>query len=102
MVDSFVVAMEKAGGGNVKVAVAESGWPSDGSGNMSTPQLAATYNKNFMNHILKKEGTPRRPGENIEGFIFAMFNENQKPNGEDEKHYSLFYPNMQPVYDVFP
>lgn len=103
MVDAFLAAMEKAGG-NVRVVVSESGWPSDGNGNATTSELAGTYNKNFMNHILAKEGTPRRPDEYIEGFIFAMFNENQKPSGE-EQHFGLFYPNKQPspVYDVpFP
>ncbi|KAL6129414.1 hypothetical protein ACLB2K_072764 [Fragaria x ananassa] len=101
IVDAFVAAMDKAGGANnVRVVVSESGWPSDGSGSITTPELAATYNKNLLNHILKKGGTPRRPGSNIEGFIFAMFNENQKPAGE-EQHFGVFYPTMQPVYDVF-
>ncbi|KAL6226779.1 PREDICTED: glucan endo-1,3-beta-glucosidase-like [Fragaria vesca subsp. vesca] len=101
IVDAFVAAMDKAGGAtNVRVVVSESGWPSDGSGSITTPELAATYNKNLLNHILQKGGTPRRPGANIEGFIFAMFNENQKPAGE-EQHFGLFYPNMQPVYDIF-
>lgn len=39
-------------------------------------------------------------GTSLEGFIFAMFNKNQKQGGtgEEEKHFGLFYPNMQPVY----
>ncbi|KAL6220922.1 hypothetical protein ACLB2K_008675 [Fragaria x ananassa] len=101
IVDAFVAAMDKAGGAtNVRVVVSESGWPSDGSGSITTPEIAATYNKNLLNHILQKGGTPRRPGANIEGFIFAMFNENQKPAGE-EQHFGLFYPNMQPVINLY-
>ena len=99
-IDSFIAAMEKVGRGDVRIVVGESGWPSGGSGSISTPELAATYNKNYLNHILSKAGTPRRPGANIQGFIFAMFNENQKPAGE-EQHWGLFYPNMQPVYGLF-
>ncbi|KAI9112427.1 hypothetical protein K1719_016624 [Acacia pycnantha] len=33
--------------------------------------------------------------------LFAMFNENLKPTGV-EQHFGLFYPNMRPVYPVFP
>ncbi|KAM5562192.1 putative glucan endo-1,3-beta-glucosidase BG5 [Rosa sericea] len=100
LVDAFFSAMEKVGVPNVNVVVTESGWPSDGHGDFTTPQLAATYNKNFFRHISSKKGTPKRPNASIEGYIFAMFNENQKPNGE-EQHFGLFYPNMQPVYPIF-
>ncbi|XP_027173982.1 probable glucan endo-1,3-beta-glucosidase BG4 [Coffea eugenioides] len=99
-VDSFYWAMEKQGVNNVGVAVSESGWPSAGNGGFTTPELASTYNRNFMQHVLNMGGTPKRPGAYIEGFIFAMFNENQKPSGI-EQNWGLFYPNMQPVYAVF-
>lgn len=96
----FLAAMDKAGKGHVRVVVSESGWPLDGNGNFTTPDLAETFKRNFMYHCLSKAGTPkRRRGESIEAFIFAMFNENQKPNGE-EQHFGLFYPNMKPVYYV--
>ncbi|KAM0969910.1 hypothetical protein EV1_017851 [Malus domestica] len=100
MVDAFFAAMEKAGRGDVGVVVSESGWPSDGNGNFTTPKLAGTYNRNFVKHITSKVGTPKKPGAYIEGYIFAMFNENQKPSGV-EQHWGLFYPNKQPVYPVF-
>ncbi|TXG61643.1 hypothetical protein EZV62_013006 [Acer yangbiense] len=76
------------------------GWPSAGNGDFTTPQLAATYNKNFMNRITTNKGTPKRPEAHIQGFIFATFNENQKPAGV-EQNFGLFYPNMEPVYPVF-
>ncbi|ONH97607.1 hypothetical protein PRUPE_7G200500 [Prunus persica] len=99
-VDSFLAAMEKVGGANVDVVVSESGWPSDGNGNFTTPELAGTYNRNFLKHITSNAGTPKRPGAYIEGYIFAMFNENQKPEGV-EQHFGLFHPNMQPVYSIY-
>ncbi|KAL6274404.1 hypothetical protein ACE6H2_025096 [Prunus campanulata] len=99
-VGNEVIPMEKVGGANVDVVVSESGWPSDGNGNFTTPELAGTYNRNFLEHITSKAGTPKRPGAYIEGYIFAMFNENQKPEGV-EQHFGLFHPNMQPVYPVF-
>ncbi|GMN53016.1 hypothetical protein TIFTF001_022157 [Ficus carica] len=101
VVDAFLWAMEREGVTNVKIVVAESGWPSAGNGNFSTPELASTYNKNFVKHMLSNGGTPKRPGPNvIEGFIFAMFNENLKPAGV-EQNFGLFYSNMNPVYPVF-
>ncbi|KAK1549707.1 hypothetical protein Q3G72_006537 [Acer saccharum] len=101
MVDAFFSAMEKEGVSDVDVIVSESGWPSAGNCDFTTPQLAATYNKNFMNHVTSNQGTPKRPNAYIEGFIFAMFNENQKQPAGVDQNFGLFYPNMQPVYPVF-
>ncbi|CAL9027576.1 unnamed protein product, partial [Prunus brigantina] len=53
--------MEKVGGANVDMVVSESGWPSDGNGDFTTPELAGTYNRNFLKHITSKAGTPKRP-----------------------------------------
>ncbi|KAL6220923.1 hypothetical protein ACLB2K_008676 [Fragaria x ananassa] len=92
--------MEKVHGHNVTVVVSESGWTSAGSGEFNTPELAGTYNRKFIEHISSRVGTPKRPGQYIAGYIFAMFNENQKPEGE-EQNFGLFYPNMEPVYPVF-
>ncbi|KAK9282817.1 hypothetical protein L1049_011039 [Liquidambar formosana] len=92
IVDAFHWAMEKEGIANVNVAVSESGWPSAGNGNLTTPELAQTCNKNFMAHVMSNR-TPKRPKEYIEGFIFSMFNENLKPPGV-EQNWGLFEPNM--------
>ncbi|KAJ9687938.1 hypothetical protein PVL29_013928 [Vitis rotundifolia] len=57
MVDAFYSAMEKAGGSKVGVVVTESGWPSSGSGKLTTPELAGTYNRNFLEHLKGKWDT---------------------------------------------
>ncbi|XP_030531443.1 probable glucan endo-1,3-beta-glucosidase BG4 [Rhodamnia argentea] len=100
MVDAFYWAMEKEGVSSVDVVVSETGWPSAGNGVFTTPQLAQTYNQNFVKKVLAKRGTPKRPGHYLEGFIFAMFNEDQKPPGV-ERNWGLFYPDGTPVYHVF-
>ncbi|KAI9077174.1 hypothetical protein K1719_040880 [Acacia pycnantha] len=55
MIDSFYWAMENAGFADVEVVVSESGWPSDGNGDLTTVSLAATYNQNFVRRIASRE-----------------------------------------------
>ncbi|KAL9274179.1 putative glucan endo-1,3-beta-glucosidase BG5 [Drosera capensis] len=98
MIDSFVWAMEKEGGGDVDLVVTESGWPHDGNGNITTLDLAATYNKNFLKHV--GGGTPKRPSAAIDGYLFALLDEDLKPPGA-EQNWGLFKPNMDPNYDIF-
>ena len=89
MVDAFFSGMEKEGVPRVDIVVSETGWPSACNGAYTTPNLAATYNRNFIRHILMGSGTPKRPGACIEGFVFAMLNEHLKPNGVEE-NFGLF------------
>ncbi|GJM95624.1 hypothetical protein PR202_ga12387 [Eleusine coracana subsp. coracana] len=96
LVDTFYSALEKAGAGNVKIVVSESGWPSAG-GDAATADNARTYNQNLINHV--GQGTPKRPG-GMEAYIFAMFNENQKGGAETERHFGLFNPDKSPAYQM--
>ncbi|GJN16771.1 hypothetical protein PR202_gb03792 [Eleusine coracana subsp. coracana] len=66
LVDTMYSALEKAGAGNVKIVVSESGWPSAGDVAATTTN-ARTYNQNLIKHVEK--GTPKRPG-GIEGLCF--------------------------------
>ncbi|KAL0403145.1 UNVERIFIED_CONTAM: putative glucan endo-1,3-beta-glucosidase GVI [Sesamum radiatum] len=96
MVDAFHAALENVGGSNVEVVVSETGWPSDG-GRDASVENAQTYNNNLIRLVSSGEGTPRRPGKDIDTYIFAMFNENLKPEGV-ERNWGLFYPNLTEVY----
>ncbi|KAI6682037.1 hypothetical protein NL676_035918 [Syzygium grande] len=100
MVDAYYAAMERENFPNVGVAISESGWPSAGNGNFTTPQLALTYNRNFMKKIVAGTGTPKRPDSHLDGNIFAMFNEDLKSAGV-EQNFGLFYPDGTPVYPIF-
>ncbi|PUZ54352.1 hypothetical protein GQ55_5G124900 [Panicum hallii var. hallii] len=104
MFDAIVDAMHAALGrvaasGAVDVVVSETGWPSGGGGAGASVGNAAAYVNNVVRRVGSGRGTPRRPGKAVEAFVFAMFNENQKPEGV-ERHFGLFEPDMTEVYHV--
>ncbi|MQM13926.1 hypothetical protein Taro_046852 [Colocasia esculenta] len=102
VVDATYAAIERAGQPGVKIVVSETGWPSGGNGDLTTPANAATYNNNAVKHAVSGNGTPRRPGGGIEVYLFAIFNEDQKPGGV-EQHFGLYNPDITEVYHVdFP
>ncbi|KAI7725705.1 hypothetical protein M8C21_018150, partial [Ambrosia artemisiifolia] len=75
ILDAHYAAQVRLGGPNVEIVVSESGWASSGGTN----------------------GTPLKPGRSIETYLFAMFDENNKPANEEERHFGLFTPNQQPM-----
>ncbi|GJM92839.1 hypothetical protein PR202_ga09343 [Eleusine coracana subsp. coracana] len=97
ILDAVHAALEKAGAPGVEVVVSETGWPSGGGGLGASVENAAAYMNNVVRHV--GHGTPRRPGKAVETYLFAMFNENQKPEGI-EQNFGLFRPDMTEVYHV--
>ena len=102
--DAMSSAMAAVGYGNVRIAVSETGWPTDGDStelgaNISNAQL---YNQNLVNRVLNNptQGTPMRPGVFIPTFIFAMYNEDLKPGASTERNWGLLYHNGDPVYPI--
>ncbi|XP_024357101.1 probable glucan endo-1,3-beta-glucosidase A6 [Physcomitrium patens] len=102
--DAIIYATEKLGFGDVRVAVGETGWPTNADSTQAgaSIQNAANYNRRLVRKILATSnfGTPKRPDVFIPTFIFALFNENQKPGPESERNWGLLYPSLRPVYDI--
>ncbi|KAL4192458.1 hypothetical protein AMTRI_Chr06g172110 [Amborella trichopoda] len=98
-VDAVYSAMDKVGGSTVRIVISESGWPSGGQGDKTTPALAQEYNNGLIQHVVHGNGTPKRPGIITSTYLFALFNENKKTPGLDQ-NFGLFYPDMNPVYPI--
>ncbi|KAL5207562.1 hypothetical protein ABZP36_031997 [Zizania latifolia] len=102
--DAVFTAVSKIGNYNaVRVVVSETGWPSKGDNKETGASAAnaAAYNGNLVRRVLSgNAGTPRRPDADVDVYLFALFNENQKPGPTSERNYGVFYPNQQKVYDV--
>ncbi|KAL5224786.1 hypothetical protein ABZP36_011425 [Zizania latifolia] len=86
----------------VEIQVSETGWPSQGDDDEAgaTPENAARYNGNLMRLVAQGEGTPAAPGDALQVYVFALFNEDMKPGPASERHYGLFKPDGTPAYDV--
>ncbi|KAI3874656.1 hypothetical protein MKX03_022091 [Papaver bracteatum] len=100
MTDAAYAAIEKVGGSNVDIVIAESGWPSGENGNIATIPNAQTYVNNLISHVSGTSGTPKKPGKSIETYIFALFNENMKDGHPTERHFGLYFPDMTEIYPV--
>ncbi|XP_057861177.2 glucan endo-1,3-beta-glucosidase 13 isoform X2 [Cryptomeria japonica] len=101
-IDALFFALEALNFRSLGVMITETGWPSKGGRKESaaTPDNAATYNANLVRHVINNTGTPSRPGQEIDTYIFAIFNENRKPGVESERNWGLFYPDETKVYNV--
>ncbi|KAL0324611.1 UNVERIFIED_CONTAM: Glucan endo-1,3-beta-glucosidase 11 [Sesamum calycinum] len=101
-IDAVQSAIEKLGYKNVCLQISETGWPSKGDADEAgaTPDNARKYNRNLLKLIAEKKGTPMRPNLNLNIYVFALFNENQKPGPTSERNFGLFKPDGTPVYDL--
>ncbi|KAG6590491.1 putative glucan endo-1,3-beta-glucosidase BG5, partial [Cucurbita argyrosperma subsp. sororia] len=96
MVDAFYAAIDKANVRDVGIVVGETGWPTCGNNNATTPLLASEYNRNFKSHISSGKGTPKKKNIYIEGFIRSIFNENEK--SRESQCYGMFNVDSTPIY----
>ncbi|CAJ1933989.1 unnamed protein product [Sphenostylis stenocarpa] len=99
MLDATYSALEKVGASDMQIVVSESGWPSEGGVGASTDN-AATYYANLISHVSGGSGTPKKPGQSIPTYLFAMFDENKKDGDDSERHFGLFTPDKSPKYQL--
>ncbi|KAL5562174.1 hypothetical protein UlMin_031921 [Ulmus minor] len=104
MVDAIIFAMKRLGYPDIRIWIAETGWPNGGDLDQIGANIhnAAIYNRNVVKKITAKPpvGTPARPGSILPSFIFALYNENQKTGPGTERHFGLLHPNGKKVYQI--
>ncbi|KAK5795437.1 hypothetical protein PVK06_036703 [Gossypium arboreum] len=100
LLDKTYTAMSALGFGDVDIVIGETGWPSLGDPGNKAADMdnAASYNGHLIRKIVSGVGTPLMPNKKFETYIFALFNENQKPGPLTEKNWGLFQPDFSPVY----
>lgn len=101
-IDAIYFALTALHFRTIKIMVTETGWPAKGSAKetVATPDNAQTYNSNLIRHVINDTGTPARPGEELDVYIFSLFNENRKPGLESERNWGLFYPDQTSIYNI--
>ncbi|CAM8890760.1 unnamed protein product [Rhodiola kirilowii] len=102
-VDAVIFAMTRLGFGGLEVRVSETGWPSKGDSDEAgaTVENAAMYNRNlFRRQLLGNEGTPLRPKNRLEVYLFALFNEDMKPGPTSERNYGIYRPDGTFCYNI--
>lgn len=101
-IDALYFALMALNFRTIKIMVTETGWPSKGSSKetAATPDNAQKYNTNLIRHVINDTGTPAKPGEELDVYIFSLFNENRKPGLESERNWGLFYPDQTSVYNL--
>ncbi|KAL0928000.1 hypothetical protein M5K25_002231 [Dendrobium thyrsiflorum] len=102
MLDAAQFALRSLNFSHIPIVVTETGWPSAGDPKIepfATKDNADTYNSNLIKHVLfDRAGTPLVPEQTASVYIYKLFNKDQRPGPESEKHWGLFYGNGMPVY----
>ncbi|KAH7423275.1 hypothetical protein KP509_12G047300 [Ceratopteris richardii] len=102
--DAVFAAMERAGFPKIRITISETGWPTreDLDERGASIHNAALYNRRLVKRALSNPplGTPRRQGELIDTYFFALFNEDLKSGPTTERNWGLLYPNGTHVYDI--
>nr|XP_043616065.1 glucan endo-1,3-beta-glucosidase-like [Erigeron canadensis] len=102
LMDAVYSAMKRLGYPDVPIVVGETGWPSLGEPWLTWVNVenAKSYNGGMVKKASSGVGTPLMPGKNFEIYIFALFNENQKPGSVAERNFGLLKPDFTEVYDI--
>lgn len=100
--DAIRSALDGMGFKSVEIVVAETGWPYKGDSDEVGPSVdnAKAYNGNLIAHLRSMVGTPMMPGKSVDTYLFAMYDEDQKPGPTSERSFGLFKPDLSTTYDV--
>ncbi|GFP79652.1 probable glucan endo-1 3-beta-glucosidase a6 [Phtheirospermum japonicum] len=103
MVDSVVFAMRRLEFEDVRVPIAETGWPLAGDIDQlgDNAYNAVTYIRNLVTKMTAYPpiGTPARPGVEIPTFVISLFDKNQNSCPGTERYWGLLDNMGRPIYE---
>jgi Glycosyl hydrolases family 17/X8 domain len=99
--DTLVTALTKVGAGNLPIIVGEVGWPTDGDKH-ATAAYAQRFYKGLLPRLAKNTGTPLRPNQYIEMYLFGLIDEDAKSiaPGNFERHWGILKYDGQPKFQM--
>jgi hypothetical protein len=89
--DTLVAALKAVGHGDMPIIVGEVGWPTDGDKNARV-DLAQRFYAGLLKRLAANVGTPARPNQYIEMYLFGLVDEDMKSvaPGSFERHWGVF------------
>jgi hypothetical protein len=101
-VDAVKSALGRSGYGGVDIVVAETGWPTKGDPTEAgaTVDNARAYVSNLVAHLRSGAGTPLMPGKPVDTYLFALYDEDQKPGPTSERSFGLYHTDLSMAYDA--
>ncbi|KAH9571487.1 hypothetical protein CY35_02G096500 [Sphagnum magellanicum] len=101
-VDALISAMAALNYSSLTVTVTETGWPSTGALTESAAKFdnANAYLSNLVRITQTNAGTPLRPGQEIDAYIYDLYDEDLNVGQMSNRNYGLFYANGTSKYDI--
>ncbi|KAL5720587.1 hypothetical protein ACHQM5_013245 [Ranunculus cassubicifolius] len=99
--DTLVSALDKVGLGDLPIIIGEVGWPTDGDKNGNN-LLAQRFYNGLMKRLAINQGTPLRPNQYLEVYLFGLLDEDVKSiaPGSFERHWGIFTYDGQPKFQM--
>ncbi|BAT00223.1 glucan endo-1,3-beta-glucosidase 8 precursor [Oryza sativa Japonica Group] len=97
--DTLVAALKAVGHGDMPIIVGEVGWPTDGDKNARV-DLAQRFYAGLLKRLAANVGTPARPNQYIEMYLFGLVDEDMKSvaPGSFERHWGVLRYDGQPKF----
>ncbi|OEL18605.1 Glucan endo-1,3-beta-glucosidase 8 [Dichanthelium oligosanthes] len=99
--DTLVSALSASGVGGLPIVVGEVGWPTDGDKHATTAYAQKFY-AGLLRKLAANSGTPLRPNQYIEVYLFSLIDEDAKSvaPGNFERHWGIMRYDGQPKYPM--
>ncbi|CAK9320294.1 unnamed protein product [Citrullus colocynthis] len=99
--DTLIWSLRKVGISDMKIIVGEVGWPTDAN-KFANVKLAKRFYDGLFKKLASDEGTPMRPKEKFEVYLFGLLDEDMKSvlPGFFERHWGIFRYDGKPKFPM--